>query len=423
MKTYKTEIKLNKEQITKFNRTIGTCRFIYNFYISHNKEIYEKENRFVSANEFSKFLNNKFLKENEEYLWIKEVSSKSVKRSILNAEKSFKNFFNKKSKFPKFKKKKDNSVKYYFTRNSLSQQIKYERHKINIPCLGHIYLKEKNYIKNNIISGTVSKKADRFYVSVITDRENIIYKNNINDGIGVDLGINKLAVLSNGIEFYNINKTRKMKKINKKLRREQRGLSRKYEVKKKEQRKENSKNYETQVVKIQKIHQILNSIRDDYNNKVINSIIQLKPNFITVENLNIRGMLKNKHLSKSIKEQGLFNFKTKLLNKCNENSIELREVGMFFPSSKICSNCGNKKQNLKLSDRIYKCSNCNTIIDRDYNASLNLKNCKEYKILTVPMACRELTTVENQTNSSSLEINERGFKEAVKSVLVNSNNN
>lgn len=239
MRAYKTEIKLNNEQELVVNKTIGTCRFIYNFFIAYNKEIYEKDKKFISANDFSKYLNNDFLQNNEEYSWIKEVSTKSVKQSIINAEKAFKNFFKKKSKFPKFKKKKDNNVKMYFVRSSKNQLIQCERHKIKIPTLKFVTIKEKNYLpltKNStIISGTISKEADRYYVSVITNEESKKYnllKNN-EEAVGLDLGINKFIVTSNNEIYNNINKSKRIKKLEKALRRQQKKLSRKYEVKNK----------------------------------------------------------------------------------------------------------------------------------------------------------------------------------------------
>lgn len=400
MKAYKTEIKLTKEQETIVNKTIGTCRFVYNAYIHYNKEVYEKEKKFVSAYDFSKYLNNVFLPNNIEYSWIKEVSSKAIKQSIVNAERAFKNFFNKKGKFPRFKKKKDNNVKFYFVKNSKEQIIKCERHRIKIPTLGYTRIKEKGYlpIKQIIKSGTVSKEAGRFYVSILTDSKQVIKTNNSKEGLGIDLGINKFIVTSNNSSYENINKTKKVKRLNKKLKREQRSLSRKYEVSKRT--KERSKNFEKNILRVQKIHKTLNNVRRDYINKVVDDLTKAKLNSITVESLNIKGMMKNRHLARAIAEMNFFYFKQKLLYKCYINNIELREVSRFFPSSKLCSSCGNIKKDLKLKDRIYKCEHCNLEICRDENASFNLKNAKEFVILnnklptTVPMACRELTTVE-----------------------------
>ncbi|HBI6899079.1 TPA: RNA-guided endonuclease InsQ/TnpB family protein, partial [Clostridium perfringens] len=208
--------------------------------------------------------------------------------------------------------------------------------------------------------------------------------NTNNEGLGIDLGIKEFAVCSDGIKFKNINKTSIIKKVEKKLKREQRNLSRKYESLKIRNKKEKGgnvtrQNIQKQIVKVQKLHQRLTNIRTDYINKIVSSIIKQKPSYITIEDLNVKGMMKNKHLSKAIASQKFFEFKTKLMSKCKQNDVELRIVDRFYPSSKTCSQCGEIKKDLKLSDRVYKCS-CGFVIDRDLNASINLRNAKEYKI-------------------------------------------
>ena len=384
-KAYKTEIKPTEEQIIKIHRTIGVSRFIYNFYIAHNKEVYEKEKRFVSGMDFSKWLNNEYITSNVDKLWIKEVSSKATKQAIINGEKAFKKFFNGKSGFPKFKKKKNQDVKAYFPKNNKTDWT-IERHRIKIPTLGWVRLKEYGYIPANgsITSGTVSQKADRYYVSVLVE-ENIQVNNKPHsEGIGIDLGLKDFAIFSNGITKENINKTIKVKKTEKKLKREQRKLSRKYESLKLRNKKKKGeaarKNIQKQIVKVQKLHQRLTNIRTDYINKTVSELIKQKPSFITIEDLNVRGMMKNRHLAKAAAQQKFYEFRIKLILKAKQNNIEIRIVDRFYPSSKTCSCCGNIKEDLKLSDRVYKCDNCNTSIDRDLNASINLANANEYKI-------------------------------------------
>ncbi|WP_415277135.1 RNA-guided endonuclease InsQ/TnpB family protein [Clostridium perfringens] len=384
-KAYKMEINPTDKQKSKIHRTIGVSRFIYNFYIARNKEIYEREGKFVSGMDFSKWLNNEYIPNNQEMKWIKEVSSKATKQAIMNGDKSFRDFFKKAKGFPKFKKKKNQDVKAYFPKNNKTDWT-IERHRVKIPTLGWIRLKEFGYIPVNSIvkSGTVSQKADRYYVSILVEETDIKISNPNNAGVGIDLGIKEFAVCSDGIKFKNINKTSTVKKVEKKLKREQRKLSRKYESLKIRNKKEKggnatSQNIQKQVVKVQKLHQRLRNIRTDYINKIVSSIIKQKPSYITIEDLNVKGMMKNKHLSKAIASQKFFEFKTKLTVKCKENHIELRIVDRFYPSSKTCSQCGKVKKDLKLSDRIYKCD-CGFTIDRDLNASINLKNAKEYKI-------------------------------------------
>ena len=384
-RAYKIEINPTAEQKSKIHQTIGVSRFIYNFYIAHNKEIYEREGKFVSGMDFSKWLNNEYIPNNQDKKWIKEVSSKATKQAIMNGDKAFRDFFKKAKGFPRFKKKKNQDVKAYFPKNNKTDWT-IERHRVKIPTLGWIRLKEFGYIPVNSIvkSGTVSQKADRYYVSILVEENDKKVYKSTNEGVGIDLGVKEFVVCSDGIKFKNINKTSTVKKIEKKLKREQRKLSRKYESlkirnKNIKEGRATRQNIQKQVVKVQRLHQRLANIRTDYINKTVFSIIKQKPSYITIEDLNVKGMMKNKHLSKAIASQKFFEFKTKLTFKCKENHIELRIVDRFYPSSKTCSNCGEIKQDLKLSDRIYKCD-CGLTIDRDLNSSINLKNAKEYKI-------------------------------------------
>jgi putative transposase len=380
--SYKTEINPTQTQIQKINQTIGTCRYIYNFYLATQKERYEHGEKLQSAMNFSKWLNNDYLPQHEELFWIKEVSSKSVKQSITNAYNAYQRFFKKQSKFPKFKKKGKSDVKMYFVRTDAKAIIHCERHRIKIPTLGWIRIKEKGYIpttKSGLIirSGTISEKAGRYYVSVLVDAPQKDIDKPINQGIGIDLGVKDLAICSNGQVFKNINKTAKIKSLEKKLRREQRCFSRKYEnVKKGES---TQKNISKQKLKVQKLYHRISNIRTDYVNKVIAEIVKTKPSYITIEDLNVSGMMKNRHLSKAIASQKFYEFRTKLKAKCDDNGIELRVVDRWYPSSKLCHCCGSIKKDLKLSDRIYKCE-CGYVEDRDFNASLNLRDAKTYEI-------------------------------------------
>ncbi len=387
LKSFKTEINPTLEQKIKINKTIGTCRFVYNFYIADNKKVYETEKKFISGMDFQKWLNNTYLKENSEYLWIKEVSSKSVKQSIMNADKAFKRFFKHQSAFPKFKKKGKSDVKMYFVRNN-PKDCYCERHRINIPTLGWVRLKEKCYIPTTkqgyvIKSGTVSQKADRYYVSVLIDTSET-EKPQLNDfGLGIDLGIKDFAIISNGIIKKNINKTARLKKLEKQLKREQRCLSRKYEdLKKRNKIKKGNatrQNIQKQVLKVQTLHHKIDNIRTDYVNKIIAQIVKIKPSYITIEDLNVSGMMKNKHLSKAVASQKFYEFRKKLEAKCKELGIELRVVDRWYPSSKLCHECGRIKKDLKLSDRKYICE-CGYRSDRDFNAALNLRDALTYKI-------------------------------------------
>ncbi|XZN45572.1 RNA-guided endonuclease InsQ/TnpB family protein [Clostridium perfringens] len=384
-RAYKMEINPTDEQKSKIHRTIGVSRFVYNFYIARNKEIYERKGKFVSGMDFSKWLNNEYIPNNQEVKWIKEVSSKATKQAIMNGDKAFRDFFKKAKGFPKFKKKKNQDVKAYFPKNNKTDWT-LERHRVKIPTLGWVRLKEFGYIPINSVvkSGTVSQKADRYYVSILVEEDDKKVYKSTNEGLGIDLGVKEFAVCSDGSKFKNINKTSTVKKIEKKLKREQRKLSRKYESlkirnKNIKEGRATGQNIQKQIVKVQKLHQRLTNIRTDYINKTVFSIVNQKPSYVTIEYLNVKGMMKNRHLSKAIVSQKFFEFKTKLMSKCKQNNIELRIVDRFYPSSKTCSNCGKIKKDLKLSDRIYICD-CGFTINRDLNASINLKNAKEYKI-------------------------------------------
>ena len=382
LKSFKTEINPSAEQKAKINKTIGTCRYIYNFYLAHNKSLYDKGEKFMTGKSFSVWLNNEYIPNNSDKVWIKDAYSKAVKKSIEDGCTAFTRFFKHQSAFPKFKKKDKSDVKMYFVKNN-PKDCRCERHRINIPTLGWVRIKEKGYIPITkdgwkIKSGTVSIKADKYYVSVLVEIPDAKIANNSNDGIGIDLGLKDLAIVSNGKTYKNINKSARFKKMEKKLRREQRCLSRKYENLKKGESTQRA-NIQKQKLKVQKLHHKIDNIRTDYINKAIAEIVKTKPSYITIEDLNVSGMMKNRHLSKSVASQKFYEFRTKLKAKCDDNGIELRIVDKWYPSSKICHCCGAIKKDLKLSDRIYRCD-CGYIEDRDFNASLNLRDALTYEV-------------------------------------------
>lgn len=382
LKSFKTEINPTEEQKVKIRKTIGTCRFIYNFYLAHNKELHKKGEKFMSSNKFRVWLNNEYLPQHPEFFWIKEAYSKAVTQSVNNGQTAFVKFFNHKSAFPNFKKKEKSDVKMYFVKNN-PKDCRCERHRINIPSLGWVRIKEKGYIPTTkdgfvIKSGSVSIKADRFYVSVLAEIADTKIANNSNEGIGIDLGLKNFAIVSNGKTYKNINKTVRLKKLEKQLIREQRSLSRKYENLKKGESAQRA-NIQKQKLKVQKLYHRIDNIRTDYINKTIAEIVKTKPSYITIEDLNVKGMMKNRHLSKAVASQKFYEFRIKLHAKCNENGIELRVVDRWYPSSKTCHCCGAIKKDLKLSDRIFKCS-CGHIEDRDFNAALNLRDAITYEI-------------------------------------------
>jgi len=281
---------------------------------------------------------------------------------------------------PKFKKKRQQKVKAYFPKNAKGDW-RIWRHKLQIPTIGVVKLKEKGYLPTNakVNSGTISYKAGRYYVSVLIDLLEEKVAKEQGEGIGIDLGVKELAVMSNGVIKQNINKTPRVRKLEKKLKHEQRCLSRKYGQKRGERTAAYSANIEKQIVKIQRIYQTLTNIRVDYENKIIREIVKREPSFIVLEDLNVRGMMKNRHLSREIASQRLSYFRTKLTTKAKQLGIEVRTADRFYPSSKRCSKCGRIKRDLKLKDRVYRCE-CGLELDRDLNAAINLRNATEYKI-------------------------------------------
>jgi len=397
LKAFKTEIAPTREQKEKIIRSIGIARFLYNQYIAYNKKLYRMyqcglldshQKHFVSANDFDKYVNHKL---KIELPGINECGSKARKKALVNAETAFKKFFDGLAGFPRFKKKSNQDVKLYFPKNNKGDWTIW-RHKLMIPTLKQVRLKEFGYLPVGAIvtSGTVSYVAGRFYVSVVVDiDEKSKYNKDLEasyhtatTGMGIDLGIKKLAIVSNGKTFNNINKSSKVKRLEKRLRREQRCLSRKYESKKKKGGKTvtASANIEKQKLKVQKLHQRIKHIREDYENKVIHEIVKQKPRFITVEDLNVKGMMKNKHLAQAVAAQRFNNLLVKLKRKAEIIGIEFRVVDIFYPSSKTCHCCGHIHKDLKLKDRVYVCPKCGYTEDRDFNASLNLRDAKKYRL-------------------------------------------
>ena len=397
LKAFKTEIAPNEEQKIKIIRSIGVARFLYNQYIAYNRRLYkmyqrgllgEKQKHFVTANDFDKYVNHKLKKE---LPWIDQCGSKARKKALVNAEQAFRRFFAGISGFPNFKKKANQDVKLYFPRNNKGDW-KIWRHKLMIPTLKQVKLKEYGYLPIGLvaINGTVSYVTGRFYVSVVVDIDEKSKHNKDlescyamqTEGIGIDLGVKDLAIVSDGKVFRNINKSSKVKGLEKRLRRGQRRLSRKYEFRKKKggRTATSSANIDKQKLKVQKLHQRITRIREDYENKTVHEVVKQKPRFITVEDLNVKGMMKNRHLAKAIAAQRFNHLLAKLKRKAEMIGIEFREVDRFYPSSKTCHACGYIHKGLKLKDRVYVCPKCGYTADRDYNASLNLRDAGEYRI-------------------------------------------
>ena len=374
IKGFKIRLLPTKEQEELMIKSIGCSRFAYNWALNKCNENYKnniKYNMSAIRKEFTQ------LKKQEEYKWLNEVSNKTMVEPMRNLDKSFKSFFKGNSKYPKFKSKKKSKQSFYVRYDSLY----FINNMCNIEKIGKVKYKTnykmprgRNIVK--FMNPYCSFDGKYWYLSFNLDiNENQINtKNNLS--IGIDLGIKELATCSNGMVFNNINKTKKVKKLNKRLKRLERKCSNKYRL-----NKQGNKFTKTnKIIKLEKqiklLYRKLSNIRLNHIYQSINIILKENPNRVVMEDLNISGMMKNKHLSKKIQEQCFHKFIQIMKYKCEWNGIKFIQADRFYPSSKTCSCCGNVKYNLKLKDRVYKCDKCGLEIDRDLNASINLMNYK-----------------------------------------------
>ena len=385
IKTLKIKLKPNNKQQTKMFSFCGAKRFAYNWALSQEQINYKNGGKFISDCDLRKEFTK--LKKQEGFEWLYSISNNVTKQAIKDACIAYKRFFTGKAKLPKYKSKKHDTPSFYVDNVS----IKFTKTHVK---LEHIAIsKKKNKVKLNWVRLSEKNKIPTSgkYINphVVYDGLNwficvgIEYNDNkekpTDEGIGIDLGIKDLAICSDRNTYKNINKTSKIKKLEKNKRRLQRSISRKYLKNKRGASYYKTSNIIKSERKLLKLNHRLTNIRNNYLHKVTSEIVNRKPMFITIEDLNVKGMMKNKHLSKAVQQQKFYEFRRQLEYKCKWNNIELRIVDRFYPSSKLCHKCGSIKKDLKLSDRIYKCD-CGYIEDRDYNASLNLRDCLTYKI-------------------------------------------
>lgn len=391
MRAYKTEINPNKAQIDLIHRTFGCTRYIYNRFVFENLRSLTSGGRFVSAYEYSKRINN----DPNTPSWLKDVPSKAVKQALIYADRAFRDYFAKRKGKPRFKKKGfDNS--FYLTGT-----LKVERHRIFVPVLKWVRLKEFGYIPRNISSVTISMKNGRYYISCLCRDEKDERIPLSNYSMGIDFGLKSQFITEDAV-VPSINRTMRMKKLEKRLKREQRRLSRKYDANmidkvyyqsgsKKGQLKSykwlkplpECQNIQKQKLKVARLHERITRIRTDYNRKALHSLVMgRKPSSITIEDLVVRNLMKNRHLSSAIMKAQWYQSRQYLENLCKKLGIELRLANRFYPSSQLCSGCGFKNKGLKLSERHWVCHNCNSKHDRDKNAATNLAQCRNYTVLT-----------------------------------------
>ena len=387
IKTIRVMLIPNNKKKTKLFQYANTARFAYNWALGKEQKNYKNGGKFISDGDLRKEFTQ--LKKTNDYFWLNNVSNNVTKQAIKDACEAYKNFFKGYTKFPRFKSKKHSVPKFYqdnlkiqFTDTHVKVEGFANSKKKNKQKLNWIRLAEHGRIPTDCKYYNPRIKYDglNWWITVGVDCKPI---NNISktNGVGIDLGIKDLAICSDGNTYKNINKTKKVKQLEKRKRRLQRSLSRKYELNKKGGRYCKTSNIIKREKELLKLNHRLTNIRHNYIHQTTSEIIQRKPSYITIEDLNVKGMMKNKHISKSVQQQCLYEVARQLQYKCSWNGIELRQVSRWYPSSKTCHECGYINKELKWYHRTYRCPICGYVEDRDYNASLNLRDMNEYKII------------------------------------------
>ena len=377
IKSYKVRLEPNNKQAQKLRQFAGAARYAYNWALAQEKEANTLGNGFIGDNELRKL----FTKHKADNVWLYDISNDVTAQAIKDAVIAFKNFFNGRANLPRFKTKRRSKPSFYqdVVKIKVSEtHIKLEKisdsQRKNKKKLNWIKLSEKNRIPivETYLNPRVTFDGIHWYISVGVEHPDDFIPIPTNPGIGIDLGIKELAVCSDKVTYKNINKTDRVKHLEKAKHRKQRQISRKYELNKQGNKYVKTKNIIKAELALLKLNYKLTNIRNDYIHKVTTDIVKREPSFIVIEDLNVKGMLKNKHLSKSVQEQNFYKFRELLTYKAEQAGINLIIADRFYPSSKTCSHCGSIKSDLKLKDRVFKCSSCGLEIDRDLNASLNL---------------------------------------------------
>ena len=364
----KVRIYPTKEQEQKLWQSVGTARFIYNYTLAKQEENYKNGGKFISDGIIRKELTQ--LKKSE-LIWLNEVSNNVTKQAVKDACNAYKRFFKGLAKKPKFKIRKKSKPSFY----NDPIKLKVKEKKVLIEKVGWIKTNEQIPIDVKYNNPRVTYDNKYWYISVGVEVDK--KQEELTDiSLGIDLGLKDLAVCSDGKVFKNINKTKEVKNLEKRLKQKQRQISRKYEINKIKKGGScqfiKTKNIEKLENTTKLMHRKLTNIRDNYIHQVTTSIVKTKPYRIVIEDLNVSGMIKNKHLSDSVRKQCFNKFRQYITYKAELYGIGLVIADRFYPSSKTCSECGSIKKDLKLKDRVYRCPHCGVVIDRDYNASLNL---------------------------------------------------
>lgn len=365
IKAKKVRLLPTSEQEQKLWQSAGTARFVYNWVLARQTENYKQGGKFISNNDLRKEIT--LLKKTEDLKWLSDISNNVAKQAVKDGCNAYLNFFKGLADKPKFKSRRKTRPSFY---NDVVK-LKVKPNLALIEKVGWVKTSEQVPMDTKYTNPRISFDGKYWFISVGIEVDSPEVELS-GESIGIDVGIKDLAVCSNGMVFKNINKTKKVKNHEKRLRRLQRRVSRKYQM-----NKEGSTFVKTSnIIKIEKqirlLHRKLKNIRSNHNHQTTNMIVKTKPSRVVMETLNIKGMMKNKHLSKAIAKQGLSEFKRQMKYKCEFIGIEFVEADKWYPSSKTCSVCGHKKEKLSLSERTYICEECGIRIDRDLNASLNL---------------------------------------------------
>jgi len=370
--TMRVRIEPNNKQKSKLFQSAGTARWAYNWTLGRQEENYKNGGKFISNNDLRKELTQ--LKQTEELKWLNAYSNNITKQAIKDACDAYYRFFKGLSDKPKFKSRKKSPPKFYQD----TEKIKFKDGKVRLEKIGWVKLSERDRIPENEKYTNPRVKYDGLHWYVTVGIE-VIQKpvELTGESIGIDVGVKDLAICSHIEEPYkNINKTPKVKKLEKKLHRLQRKISNKYEKNKEGRSYVKTGNILKLEKNIRKLHKRLDNIRIDNRQKVTTEIVKTKPSRVVMENLIVSGMMKNKHLSKAIAQQGLYEFKLMMQYKCERQGTEFIEADKWYPSSKTCSVCGHVKIKLSLSEREFRCECCAAVIDRDKNAAINLSRYK-----------------------------------------------
>ena len=373
IKSIKIRLSPTKEQEELMFQSVGIARFAYNWGLSKWEEMY-KEGIKPSKAKIRKEFNNS-IRKNDDFKWLYNVSGQITAQAFADLEDAYKNFFDGLAQRPKFKNKKKSKKSFYVRYDA----IKFSNNRVNIEKIGKVKY-SSNYKIPKLDKYTNPRcHFDGKYWYLTFGFEHGESQASLNEdlSIGIDLGISHLAIVNHlDKPIENINKSKEVRRLKKKLKRLQRQVSRKYEMNKKGSKFVKTNNIIKLEKQIKLVHRRLNNIRNNHIHQATSKIIKLNPYRVVMEDLNVSGMMKNKHLAEKIAEQKFYEFKRQMKYKCQFNKIEFFEADRWYPSSKACSCCKNIKKDLKLSDRTYNCNVCGLVIDRDKNASINLGNYK-----------------------------------------------